>query len=315
LSLAKVEFVEAQGSIVRDCPGTKHHICCGYKTIDLVEGCTLSCSYCIMKAYLNSPNIKVTRGIPHILSQTDDAIEHENHHILRFGTGELADSLALDRKLDLNRHLVEYFGQKKKALLELKSKWASIDHLSTYLNPYTVISFSVSPQQLIDTEERRTSPLYKRLRTAKKAQDLGCFVGLHFDPVIMYDGFEKDYQYLIDDIGRILDPEKIIWISLGLLRFPPKLYDNFIENKRKKLLSGEFIRGEDGKYRYIKNERIKVYRMLYKQLKTIHEDLFVYLCMERGDLWREATGMEMNDNEDLVKLFDKRVKTLFGGNI
>ena len=268
-----------------------------------------------MKVYLNSPNIKVTQGIPHILSQTDYAIDHETNHILRFGTGELSDSLALDRKLDLNKHLVEYFGHKKKALLELKSKWASIDHLIPYLNPYTVISFSVSPQKLIDSEEKRTSPLYKRLRAVKKAQDLGCFVGLHFDPVVMYDGFEKDYQYLIDDIGRILDPEKIIWISLGLLRFPPKLYDHFIENKRKQLLAGEFIRGEDGKYRYIKNERIKVYRMLYKQLKAIHEDLFVYMCMERGDLWREVTGMKLNNNEDLVRLFDKKIKNLFGGNI
>jgi hypothetical protein len=31
----------------------------------------------------------------------------------------------------------------------------------------------------------------------------------------------------------MLDPRRIIWISLGLLRFPPKLYDNFIENRRK----------------------------------------------------------------------------------
>ena len=83
-----------------------------------------------MKAYLNSPHIKVTQGISHILSQTDDAINQETRHILRFGTGELGDSLALDRRLDLNRHLVEYFGHKKKALLELKSKWASIDHLT-----------------------------------------------------------------------------------------------------------------------------------------------------------------------------------------
>jgi len=39
------------------------------------------------------------------------------------------------------------------------------------------------------------------------------------------------------------------------------------------------------------------------------------MCMERGDLWREVTGMEMNDNEDLIGLFDKRIKYLFGGNI
>lgn len=315
MNLPGVEFVEAQGNIVRDCPGTKYHICCGYKTIDLIEGCILSCSYCIMKAYLNYQCIKVIKDTSLILTQTDEMINNEPKHILRFGTGELSDSLALDRRLDLNRHLVEYFGQKKKALLELKSKWASIDHLIPYLNPYTVISFSVSPQKLIDTEEKRTSPLYKRLRAARKAQDLGCFVGLHFDPVVIYDGFEKDYRYLIDDIGRILDPRRIIWISLGLLRFPPKLYDNFIENRRKKLLTAEFIRGEDGKYRYIKNTRIRVYRMLYRQLKMLDKSLFVYLCMERADLWKEVTGTEMTDNEDLIGLFDKRISHLFGGSI
>lgn len=268
-----------------------------------------------MMVYLNSLNIKVTRDIPHILSQIDDTINHETGHILRFGTGELSDSLALDRRLDLNRHLIHYFGYKKKALLELKSKWASIDHLAPYLNSYTVISFSVSPQELIESEEKRTSPLYKRLKAAKKAQDLGCFVGLHFDPVVIYDCFEKDYRYLIDNIGRMLDPQRIIWISLGLLRFPPKLYDHFIENRRRKLLSGEFIRGEDGKYRYMKNERIKVYRMLYKQLKAISKDFFIYLCMERRDVWCEVTGLDIEDDGVLVGLFDKRIKDLYGDNI
>jgi len=266
-----------------------------------------------MKAYLNRPNIHVTKDIPYVLSQIEEAINAEDRHILRFGTGELSDSLALDRKLGLNRPIVEFFGAKKHALLELKSKWAHIDHLAPYLNPFTVISFSVSPQRLIDAEEKRTSPLYKRLRAAKKAQDLGSFVGLHFDPVVIYEGFEKDYQYLIDDIGRILDPEKIIWISLGLLRFPPKLYDHFLAHKRRNLLYGEFIRGEDGKYRYIKNERIAVYRMLYQQLKAIREDLFVYLCMERDDVWREVTGVEIDGNEALINLFDKRIRVMFGG--
>jgi spore photoproduct lyase len=315
LSLQKVSFVETKGSIVRDCPGTKNHICCGYKTIDLIEGCILSCSYCILKYYINTEGIRVQRDTPYILSQIEAAIDAEKDHIPRFGTGELSDSLALDRKYGLNRPLVEFFGRKQRALLELKSKWASIDHLRPSLNPYTVISFSLSPQRAIDREEKRTSPLYKRLKAAKKAQDLGCFVGLHLDPVIIYDGFEKDYEYLIGDIGRILDTERIIWISLGLLRFPPKLMDHFIETGRKGLLSGEFIKGEDGKYRYIKKERVKVYRMLYNLLKGLDPSLFVYLCMERSDVWAAVTGREVRDSETLVGLFDERIKSLYGGKL
>ncbi|MCX5804522.1 MAG: hypothetical protein NT010_00430 [Proteobacteria bacterium] len=313
--LQKVNFTEAKGNIVRDCPGTKYHICCGYKTIDLIEGCVMSCSYCILKAYINTPYIKINKDIPYIISQIKIAINAETDHILRFGTGELSDSLALDHKLGLNRPLIEFFGETKKALLELKSKWAYITHLVPYLNPYTVISFSLAPQNIINKEEKRTSPLYKRLRAARKAQELGCFVGLHFDPVIIYEGFEKDYEYLINDIGRILDLKKVIWVSMGLLRFPPKLLDRFIEEGRTNLLYGEFIRGEDGKYRYIKQERIKVYRMLYDLLKDKEEDLFVYLCMERDDVWKKVTGLNIEDNEALIGLFDKRIKKLFGGNI
>jgi len=288
-------------------------VCCGYKTIDLIEGCVLSCSYCILKYYMNSEGVSVHGDIPYLLSQIEAEMEKEKVHIPRFGTGELSDSLALDRRLGLNRHLMEFFGEKKQAILELKSKWADISHIASFLNPYTVISFSLAPQRSIDREEKRTSPLYKRLKAARKAQELGSFVGLHLDPIIIYDGFEKDYEYLIKDISRILDPDRIIWVSLGLLRFPPGLMDHFIAQERKNLLYGEFIRGEDGKYRYLKKERVKVYRMLYRMLKSAAPDLFVYLCMERSDVWRSALGREVGGSEALADLFDERVKTLYGG--
>lgn len=309
----KVTFVPAKGKIVRDCPGTKNHICCGYKTIDLAEGCILSCSYCILKYYINSPNIKITKDYDYVLAQVGEAIENEKSHVLRFGTGELSDSLALDRRYGLNKPLVEFFGEKKRALLELKSKWAYIDHLREYLNPYIIISFSLAPQNIINREEKRTSPLYKRLKAARRAQSAGCYLGIHFDPIIIYPGFEKDYEYLIDDVGRILDLERVIWVSLGLLRFPPRLFDEFLEKERRNLLFGEFIRGEDGKYRYIKSERIKVYSMLYNALKSKRSDLFVYFCMERPDIWKAVTGISLERSENLITLFDRRIHDFYGG--
>jgi spore photoproduct lyase len=315
LSLPRVDFVETKGDVVRDCPGTRNHICCGYKTIDLVEGCPLSCSYCVLQAYIKAQGIKIRKDMDGILAEVTRTIEGETSHVLRFGTGELSDSLALDRRYGLNRRLVEYFGNTGKAILELKSKWASIDHLLPCLNPYTVISFSVAPQRMINSEERRTSPLYKRLKAARKAQNAGSFVGLHLDPIVIYDGFEKDYYYLIEDLSRMLDLKRVIWVSMGLLRFPPQLYNKFIEEDRKKLLYGEFVRGEDGKFRYIKQERIRIYTMLYDLLKAKEEDLFVYLCMERADVWGKVTGSRLEDNEALIGLFDKRINTLYGGRL
>jgi spore photoproduct lyase len=313
LSLPTVYQSETEGAAVRDCPGTRNHICCGYKNIDLIEGCPLSCSYCILRGYLNNPGIRIHANPTAIIGQLDDAINREKTHVLRFGTGELSDSLALDRRLGLNRPIVEYFGEKKKALFELKSKFAYIDHLRSSLNPFTVVSFSVAPQRSIEREEKRTSPLFKRLTTLRKAQELGCFVGLHFDPVIIYDGFESDYGYLIDDIARILDLRKVIWVSMGLLRFPPGLMDMFIRDRRQHLLHGEFIVGEDGKHRYLKQERIAVYKMLHDRLKEKDDGLFIYLCMERRDVWKKVTGNEVRHSDDLIQLFDRRIAELYGG--
>ena len=149
----------------------------------------------------------------------------------------------------------------------------------------------------------------------RQAQDLGCFVGLHFDPIIIYPGFETDYYHLVQDVSRILDLKRVIWVSMGLLRFMPHLYTLFLLEGRRNLLYGEFIRGEDGKYRYIKAERIRVYKMLYELLKSKESDLFIYLCMERPDIWKGATGTDMESGEGLVGLFDKRIRELYGGGI
>ena len=180
------------------------------------------------------------------------------------GPVSLVTALPLSEQLGLHRPLIQFFGEKKRALLELKSKWASMEPVKDVLNPYTVVSFSLAPPRIIEQEEKRTSPLHKRLKVLRKVQDAGCFVGLHFDPIIIYPGFEKDYYYLIDDISRILDLKRVIWVSMGTLRFMPKLFNLFLMEGRSNLLHGEFIRGEDGKYRYIKSERIKAYKMVLR---------------------------------------------------
>jgi hypothetical protein len=48
-------------------------------------------------------------------------------------------------------------------------------------------------------------------------------------------------------------------------------------------------------------------------LKDKESDLFIYLCMERADIWRQVTGTEVTATEGLVALFDRRVKEFYGG--
>ncbi len=55
--------------------------------------------------------------------------------------------------------------------------------------------------------------------------------------------------------------------------------------------------------------------MLHRLLKDIDPGLFIYLCMERADVWKEALGIDLKDSEGLIGLFDERVKNLYGGTL
>ena len=89
----------------------------------------------------------------------------------------------------------------------------------------------------------------------------------------------------------------------------------FLRENRTNLLYGEFVMGEDGKLRYLKAERIRVYGMLYGRLLEKEPALFVYLCMERPDVWRRALGRQPETSEDLTSFFDGRIREFYGGSL
>ena len=216
-----------------------------------------------------------------------------------------SDSLALDEELRVNGPVVQFFGERKGATFGAEIEMGFHRPPEPCLNPYVVVSFSVAPQRMIDAEEKDEPRFQETQGRSKRAQDWGCFVGLHFDPVVIYEGFEKDYADLIDEIAGTLDLKRVIWVSVGCLRFTPPLMKLFLRERRANLLHGEFIMGEDGKFRYLKAERIKVYRMLYGRLLEKEPGLFVYLCMERADVWRQATGREIETSEDLTTVLTR----------
>ena len=139
--------------------------------------------------------------------------------LFRIGTGEHSDSLALDKTLGINQHIIKFFAALPNALLELKTKSNQIEHLLEL--PHggkTVISWSVNPQVIITKEELKTATLDERLNAARMASDAGYKVAFHFDPMIDYPDWEKGYQGLVEQIFDNISPDRIAWVSLGTLR-------------------------------------------------------------------------------------------------
>jgi spore photoproduct lyase len=297
------------GRLVKNCPGTRGHICCGYKTINVLTNCPMDCSYCILQGYLNNPCVTLYPDFRKVFDEIEEILASNPHRIFRFGTGELGDSLVLDKIIGFAAEAVPFFAAQKNAVLELKTKSVEVDHLlGMDHRGKTVISWSLNPQQVIEQEEHGAACLDARLEAARLCAEAGYPLGFHFDPLMSYPGWEEDYHRVVDLLFANIDPAQVLWLSLGGLRLPPALKQ--IAQKRfpfSRIFTGELVPGEDGKLRYIKPLRVSLYQQMVEWLRAYDKGLFIYLCMERGDVWQQVFGNTPGSTEGLNKQFEQRV--------
>jgi len=96
---------ENRGRFLKSCPGTREHLCCLYMVLHHAAGCPLDCSYCILQAYLNNPYIVCYVNIEDMMKELREVFGKTRGRILRLGTGEYTDSLALERITQTTRIL------------------------------------------------------------------------------------------------------------------------------------------------------------------------------------------------------------------
>ncbi len=299
-----------RGKMVSKCPGTSGHICCGYQILDLMSNCPMDCSYCILQSYLNNPVVTIFINLPDLIDELEKASRQAASTFLRVGPGELSDSLALDYLTHFSGELVTWFANHRNSILELKTKSDRIDHLLDLAHGgRTVISWSLNSPSIIHAEEHGTPSLSERLLAARRCQDAGYPVGLHFDPLIFEDSWERHYEDTVRQAFRILDPKRVIWISMGGLRFPPSLrpvvQERFPESR---ILLGELFPGKDGKLRYVETIRVEIFRKMLSWFRGIDPSLFVYLCMETQEVWEAVFGWRPKTTTGLAEIFDRRCR-------
>jgi spore photoproduct lyase len=228
--------------------------------------------------------------------------------IHRIGTGEFTDSLIWELWTDLSTHLVPAFGAQKHAVLELKSKTTAIQNLEHLPhNRKTITSWSVNTPKIIAEEERGTASLTARLKAAAKCESWGYPLAFHFDPIVLYEGCEKDYERTIKKIFSYVAPDNIVWISLGSFRFMPPLKP-LVEKRfpKSKIVYGEFITGLDGKIRYFKPMRMKIYQKIIACIRDQAPQTFIYFCMEDDEVWHECLGYTASERGGLDHLLDEQ---------
>lgn len=279
-----VFLVKESWDFVKPCPCTKEHLGCGYWIFNLGFGCPFDCSYCFLQHYTNFPGLILPANIDDFFAQFEKF--HKNlKSPIRIGTGEFCDSLALDHVTQYSKKLIPYFADKN-VFFELKTKSVNIDNLLTIPAPKNiVISWSLNTTCVASNEEKGAASIEERLFAAKKVQEHGYKIGFHFDPIIHWDGWDKEYKKIVELIYDYVKPP-LAWISLGTLRSNREL-KNIVEQRfpDSNIFYGELLLGEDKKLRYPKFMRQEIYTKMFSWIRDCDKQTPIYLCMENKEMW------------------------------
>jgi spore photoproduct lyase len=301
------------GEFLKPCPGTtRDYLCCGYQILTPLTGCGMHCSYCILQAYFDHRCQVVYENFGDLEREVERKLSTWRG-VIRIGTGEFADSLFQEDNLGLCKKISDVLQPYPNALVEFKTKSASIKSLKRLSAPHkTVIGFSMNTPAMIDRHEQDTAPLQRRLAMLTQCEEMGFFIGIHFDPIFHYAQWEKDYRDVIKRIfEHIKNPDTIAWWSMGGFRTNPALKKLLKrENRHLPLFAqSEMILGEDGKYRYFRPIRTAFYKALQEEIVRCAPRTTLYLCMESSDVWKDA-GMLPRIPRGLIDYLDKRAETI-----
>jgi spore photoproduct lyase len=298
----KLFLTRHKGEFLKKCPGSDGQVCCNYFVINFASNCPMDCSYCYLQEYLaENSALKVFSNVDDLLVEAEELLSKHRGFFFRIGTGEITDSLALDPYIGFSREVVPFFADQPNVLLELKTKSDCVDGLLD-LDPKDriVVSWSMNPQRVIDLDEHGTASLDERLRAAHRCQQAGYRLGFHFDPMVEYLGWERDYEEMLEKTFATVEWRRISWLSMGVLRNTPGLKrtmrDRFPSSR---LLTGEQVLCPDGKLRYFQPLRVEMYRKMLGWIRRAAPTVKVYLCMESKDVWEQVFGFAPSCEKEL----------------
>lgn len=299
-----------KGRFLEPCPGTKEaYRCCGYTILNTGTGCPLNCSYCVLQAYLNNPFITLYVNLQDMMDELESNTALHEGNIVRLGTGEYMDSLALEHLTDFTSFVLPLLRKRKGVILEHKTKTTYIKNLLG-LDPRgsIIIAWSLNADEIARKEEPGAAPIQHRIEAARRVIEEGYRVGFHFDPLIYYPEWKQGYRKVVSLIAEYIPPSAIAWISIGSLRYMPQLkpiaWQRFPTTQ---IFSQEFVPGLDGKMRYLQEIRTEMYVKMVSWLREYAQGIFIYFCMESPIVWKRTLGFAPSSNTELKRLLDQRI--------
>ena len=261
--------------------------CCKLRTLDVIEQCAFSCSYCSVQAFYAENEIHAISNIKEkLLSlELDDDVWH-------IGTGQASDSILLGDDYGTLSGLIAFAEKHPDVIIELKSK--SARNIFNRRYPANIFfSWSLNAETIISKEEHLTASLDGRIENAMRARDKGNLVGFHIHPMVYFRGWEDEYSAVADKVSAEFSPEDLFAISIGTLTFTKSVLKRLrMQGEESRILEMELAPAA-GKFSYPLDIKRRMFSHVYSAFpESIRNGVFFYLCMEDPSLWKPVLGRE-----------------------
>ena len=231
------------------------------------SGCTASCMYCYLGAYLRL-FVNREKMLEKIIKTAEKSDEK-----LTFEIGSNSDLVLENTITDNLVWTIENFKDSKKGKLTFPTKFDMVEPLLDLDHKGKIIArVSVNPEEIINNVEFGTSRLDGRINAINKLKEAGYEVGILIAPVIFVENWKEEYLALIKTLESRLSTKvkkdvffEIIFMTYSYVhtKINEEAFPKAINLYNKELMTG---RGR-GKYWYKAKLREEGERFFIENLK------------------------------------------------
>ena len=185
----------------------------------MMMNCLYNCAYCYLQTLYPSANVVA------FVNPEDyfPAIEAQLPAYVSISYD--ADVLALEHLFGYVKLWADFAHSHPDLTLEVRTKSANFNAIAQ-VSPVKnmILSWTVSPQHVIDAYEAGAPSLAARISSIKAAIEKGWPVRLCMDPVLPIPGWEVHMEEMLDQLATVIDPAHLYDISVGSFRMSEAQY-------------------------------------------------------------------------------------------
>lgn len=205
----QIGYREAKKTLVVGVRKSKNFETCkpsAHFQLPLVTSCPGMCEYCYLNTTLGKkPYIRVYVNIEDILNRAKEYIDERAPEVTVFEGAATSDPVPVEYFTGALAQTIEFFGREKLGRFRFVTKFTQVDSLlGIKHNGHTRFRFSINSLQVISSYERATPSLAERIEAARKVASAGYPLGFIIAPIVVYEGWQKDYGELFDELIETL---------------------------------------------------------------------------------------------------------------